>query len=295
MKALQRDRASDWMAAMDRGDFRTAWNLDEEVRRSRDPGTRDDPRLPYHLRWVWDGRPFDGRHALVRCYHGLGDSLQFLRYLPALRQRVASLSLEIQPELLPLLAGSCGVDRLIAFDQAHPAPASECDIEIMELASALRIEPANLPPPYLRTNPRPIGNGRVVGLCWQAGGWDADRSVPPDLFVPLLRSASVTLCPGSTDLPVLNPAGCPDTIAGTAALVTSLDLVVTVDTMMAHLAGALGVPTWVLLKHRADWRWMAARHDSTWYPAMRLYRQTIPGDWTGPLAQISVDLASRLG
>ncbi len=278
---------------MQQGDYATAWTLDDEVRASNDPAAQDDPRLPYHLRWVWDGRPFDRRHVLVRCYHGLGDTLQFLRYLAPLRQRVASLSLEVQPALQPLLQHACGIDRLIAFDPAHPAPASDCDMEIMELASALRIEPAALPPPYLRTNPAPITSGRVIGLCWQAGGWDGDRSVPPGLFAPLLRQPSITLCPGSTDLPVLNPAGCPDTIAGTASLIASLDLVVTVDTMVAHLAGALDVPTWLLLKHQPDWRWMTKRRDSPWYPSMRLYRQAVAGDWTGPLERLAADLASR--
>ncbi len=275
---------------MRRGDYARAWDLDAAVRAGNDPARRDDPALPYHLRWVWDGRPFDGRHVLVRCYHGLGDTLQFLRYLPALGRRAASLTLEVQPELLPLTAGMSGIDRVVPFDVAHPSPPAECDMEIMELASALRVEPAALPPPYLGM---PVLEGRraAIGLCWRAGGWDAERSVPPGLFAPLASRRCVALCPGASPLPVLNPAGCPPAVEQTAALVASLRLVITVDTMVAHLAGALGVPTWLLLKHAADWRWMAERGDSPWYPSMRLYRQSAPGDWQGVMSRVAGDLA----
>src|ERR1700712_52841 len=132
-----RDIETEWMAAMRRGAFATAWAVNDHVLRQRDPATRDDPNLPYHLRWVWDGRPFRNRHVLIRCYHGLGDTLQFARYLPRIRPLVASLTVEVQPELLPLLASVPGPDRLIPFDPAHPAPAAaDCDIEIMELAHA---------------------------------------------------------------------------------------------------------------------------------------------------------------
>src|SRR5690242_16871168 len=99
------------MAAMRRGDFAAAWRINDAVLAARDPRGRDDPRLPYHLRWVWDGRSVWDRHVLVRCYHGLGDTLQFARYLPALRARARSVTLECQPPLLPLLASLPAVDR----------------------------------------------------------------------------------------------------------------------------------------------------------------------------------------
>ncbi len=285
------DLGSDWDAAMRRGEYGRAWDVSDAVRANNDPAHRDDPALPYHLRWVWDGRPFDGRHVLVRCYHGLGDTLQFLRYLPPLRQRAASVTLEVQPELLPLARSVSGIDRLVGFDPAHPLPPAECDIEIMELAAALRIKPAVLPPPYLCAAAGPAAPEPLFGLCWQAGGWDGARSVPAELFAPLTQRRCVTLCPGPTRLPVANPAGCPATVGETAGLVASLRLVITVDTMVAHLAGALNVPTWLLLKHTADWRWMADRADSPWYPSMRLYRQPAPGDWGSVLADVARDLA----
>ncbi len=98
---------ADWTAAMRRGDFTAAWRISDAVLATRDPATRDDPGLPYHLRWVWDGAPLDGRDVLVRCYHGLGDTIQFARYLAPLRARAARVTLEAPPELRALLAG-CG-------------------------------------------------------------------------------------------------------------------------------------------------------------------------------------------
>jgi ADP-heptose:LPS heptosyltransferase len=100
----------------------------------------------------------------------------------------------------------------------------------------------------------------------------------------------VTLQTSPTTLNVLNPQGCPKDMVATAALIAGLDLLVTVDTMVAHLAGALGTPAWLLLKQDADWRWLRGRADSPWYPSMRLYRQTVAGDWLGVVAAVQQDL-----
>src|SRR5947209_3163403 len=135
---------TEWMAAMRRGDFAAAWAISDTVLAARDPAGRDDPQLPYHLRWVWDGRPFAGKRVLVRCYHGLGDTIQFARFLAPLRARAASLELEVQPELVPLFASLPGPDRLIPFRLDAPHSPAECDLELMELPHALRITPAAL-------------------------------------------------------------------------------------------------------------------------------------------------------
>jgi hypothetical protein len=274
------------------GDFATAWDISDVVLASRDAATRDDPASPYHLRWVWDGRPFADRHVLVRCYHGLGDTLQFARYLPALRRSVASLTVEVQPELLPLLRSLPGPDRWVAFDPAAPLPPMQCDLEIMELAHALRLPPAAIAPPYLCVAPAPCPP-HTVGLCWQAGGWDTDRSLPFETLAALGAPPIVSLQRGASPNGVLNPEGCSDDIVGTAALIAGTDLVITVDTMVAHLAGALGHPTWLLLKQDADWRWMTDRVDSPWYPSMRIYWQRTKGDWVGVVAEIAADLSER--
>lgn len=291
---------------MRRGDLPAAWRVGDAVLAARDPATRDDPALPYHLRWVWDGRPVDGRHVLVRCYHGLGDTLHFCRYLPALARRAASVTVEAQPELIPLLRALPGVDRWVPFRPAHPQPPAEVDLEIMDLAHALRLPPPA--PPYLHAPPlpaplaRPAGPGLLVGLCWQAGGWDPDRSVPLPLLrgladVPGLRWVCLQRGPAADDAlgpqapPFLNPHDRSMDVARTAALVAGLDLVVTVDTMVAHLAGALGRPCRVLLKHDADWRWPLADTAAPWYPGTRQYRQSTPGDWTDPLLRLRAHLA----
>ena len=299
-----------WEAAMRRGDWAAAWRVSDAVLRARDPARRDDPRLPYHERWVWDGRDLAGQRVLVRCYHGLGDTLQFVRLLALLRPRVAALALEVQPEILPLLRRLPGPDRMIPFRLDAPAPA-ECDVELMELPHALRLEPASLPAvvPYVHAEPERVaamrhrlGPGIKVGVCWQAGDWDPERSVPLAALAPILALPGVTpvsLQRGKAASEALagyapafaNPHDRSLEILETAALIGALDLVITVDTMVAHLAGALGCATWVLLRAAADWRWMAGRTDSPWYPTMRLYRQDRPGEWRGVLDRLAADLA----
>jgi hypothetical protein len=281
------------MAAMRKGEFAKAWAISDAVLAGRDAAERDNPLLPYHLRWVWDGRNYRGQHVLVRCYHGLGDTVQFARYLPALRPLVASLTVEVQPGLVRLLASVPGPDTLIPFAPDAPLPASVCDIEIMELPHALRLPPESAPPPpYVRVVPAATVPG-AVGICCRSGAWDAERDVPEHIMLRLLKQIPgevFTLQPGPTWLPVCNPRGAPADIADAASLIASLGLVITVDTLFAHLAGALNRPTCLLLRHGADWRWMADRCDTPWYPCMRLYRQPTPGDWDSVVAQIAHDI-----
>lgn len=283
------------MAAMRRGDFAKAWAVTDAELGKRDPAERDNPLLPYHLRWVWDGRDYHRRHVLVRCYHGLGDTVQFARYLPALRPSVASLTVEVQPKLLGLLATVSGPDRLVPFVLDAPSPESECDLEIMELPHALRLPPDAAPlPPYLRVAPAKFAEGGV-GICWRSGAWDVERDVPEPVMLTLLQRLArdaFTLQPTATALPVRNPHGAPVDILETASLIAGLDLVITVDTLFAHLAGALNRPTCLLLRYDADWRWMADRADSPWYPSMRLYRQPAPGDWRSVITQVAHDISN---
>jgi hypothetical protein len=286
------DPATQWLAAMHRGDYAAAFRINEAVLAARDPTTRDDRRLPYHMRWVWDGRSFERRDVLVRCYHGLGDVLQFARYLPVLRQRVSSLTLEAPPSLIPLLASFPGIDRIVPFLAHAPMPPSECDLEIMELPFALKLPPEVVLPPYIKNHAAPLPEG-TVGLCWQAGDWDAERSIPPDLLAPLTARPCITLQTSPTELNVLNPKGCPKDMVATAALIGGLDMLITVDTMVAHLAGAMGKTAWLLLKHDADWRWLRGRRDSPWYPSLRLYRQQSPGDWHSVITPLLADFAQR--
>lgn len=271
---------------MRRGDFPAAWAIAEKALAARDPATRDDPSLPYHLRWVWDGRPFDGRDVLVRCYHGLGDTLMFSRFLPVLAARAARVTVEMQPHLVPLFRGFPGIDRLVPFDVARPLPPRDCDLEIMELPLALRVAPSEAPTPKLKVTRAALPTG-ALALCWGAGDWDPARSVPERMFVPLCTGPALSLMPGPTALPVLNPQGCPLDIMLTARLVMGSALVVTVDTMIAHLAGVLGRPVWLLLRHDPDWRWPVPGTRTPWYPTMRVFRQPAPGDWAAVIADVT--------
>ncbi|CAH2599335.1 conserved protein of unknown function [Rhodovastum atsumiense] len=276
------------------GDLATAWAISDAVLDARDPATRDDPRLPYHLRWVWDGRPVDGRQVLVRCYHGLGDTLQFCRFLPALRRRAAAVTLEVQPALAPLLAGLA--DRVVPFDLRVPLPPAECDIEIMELAHALRLPPDQPAPALAVPAPGPSG----IGLCWQAGEWNRTRSVSLEAVLQALpaglRLVSLQRGPAASEAVsgrFINPHDADENVLRTASLILGATLVITVDTMVAHLAGVLGRPGLVLLPHAADWRWMRGKR-CAWYPSLRLLRQARPGDWQAPLASLRDALAAGL-
>ncbi|RDE07458.1 hypothetical protein DVW87_03435 [Sphingomonas aracearum] len=274
------------------GDYPAAWAMSAAAMRARDPATRDDPALPYHLRWVWDGRPFEGRDVLVRCYHGLGDTIQFARFLPLLADRAASVTVEAPERLLPVLATVDARLRLLPFDVAHPLPPAECDLEITELDHALRTAPDAVPVPYVVASRAVLPRG-AVGLCYKAGDWDAGRNVPPDLLAPLTGLAPcLTLNAEPTSLAVLNPDGCAFDMGATVALVAGCDLVITVDTMIAHLAGALGRPVWLMLKAEPDWRWAPERSTSAWYPSARLYVQEAPADWSGVVARVAHDLSA---
>lgn len=272
------------------GRYHDAWAMEMATIATRDPATCDDPSMPYYRRWVWDGRPVDGRDVLVRCYHGLGDTIQFARYLPLLKARARSVTLEVQPSLIPLLA-DLGVDRILPFDVAAPAPPAACNIEITELPGALQVAPDAVAIPYLDWPAAELPPG-TIGLCPVAGDWDPDRSLPQAGLAAICAARPcVMLAAGATSLPCINPEGCPLDMAQTAALVAGVDLVVTVDTMIAHLAGAMGRPVWLLLKAEPDWRWSPGARDSAWYPTMRQYLQPTPGDWSAVIAAVEADLA----
>ncbi len=284
------DLHQQWTDAMRREDYAGAWALSARALAARDPATRDDPSLPYHLRWVWDGRAFDGRDVLVRCYHGLGDTIQYARFLPALAARAARVTVEAQPSLCDLLATIDAPLTIVPFDQARPLKPAACDIGITELPFALKARPEQTRFPYLRSAPAALPRG-TIGLCHQGGDWDPARSLEPQALASIAHDhRCITLVAEPSTLPVLNPAGCPFAMDATAALVAACDLVVTVDTMIAHLAGALGRPTWLLLKAEPDWRWNPAATVTPWYPDMRLYVQRTPGDWAAVLADVARDL-----
>lgn len=293
------------MDAMRDGDDRRAHAVNDDVLRRRllAGALPDDPRLPYHERFVWTGRPFNGADVLVRNYHGLGDTLMMARFLLPLVARAASVRVEAPPPLVFLLGGMVPACRFLPFDHRHPLPPAAVDVEITELSHALRLGPAEtLPrPPPCRAAPLRPG---AVGVCWRAGEWDARRSVPLDRLAPLLRASGRPLValqqgPARRDAracwPTLFDAviGEHDDLARTASVVAGCALVISVDTMVAHLALLLGRPTIVLLRADADWRWGRPGRPSPWYPGATLLRQQRDGEWDAPLAALALRLRAE--
>jgi hypothetical protein len=291
-----------WLRHMRRGAWSDAWAVSDAVLRAR--GGTPAWHLPRHEQWVWDGTPPDGRRLLVRCYHGLGDTIQFVRFAPELRRRGAEVTLWAQPAQIPLLATAPGGDRLLPLHDGVPDVPYDVDVEVMELAHVVRAAPETVgrTVPYLRADPAPIPrDGRLaVGLSWECGDWERERrAIPFPLLAPLAAADGVRLhvlqrgpaLAQATAHPAFDCAAGSDDVLEAARVMRALDVVITVDSMPAHLAGALGVPVWTLLPHDADWRWMEGRDDSPWYPTMRLFRQPSPGAWEPVIARVVDELA----
>jgi hypothetical protein len=291
--SLERDHAAAWLSALRRLDFEAAWRSADAILAARiAAGPSWD--VPRHEQWVWDGRSLTNQRVLVRCYHGLGDTIQFARFLPWLRRVAAEVTVWAQPLLLPLLATLPGI-RLLPLHDGTPQVQYDVDVEIMELPHALRVTQETLPAvPYLRVpSAARLATEFCIGLVAQSGGWDPHRSIPGDVLTSGLGGLTdVSLFSLQLGAPL---PGCSDASAADiltlAGRLRALDLVITVDTMVAHLAGALGARTWLLLPYDADWRWLLDREDSPWYPSMRLFRQPARGDWQSVMRHVREALA----
>ena len=289
-----------WMRHMRRGDFAAAWRLCDATLRAR----RGVPcwHLPRHQQYLWDGTPLAGRRVLVHCYHGLGDTLQFSRYLPVVASVARQVSVWAQPKLLPLLATLPAPLRLLPLHDGEPGVDRDVDVEIMELPHVFRSTLQTLPAtvPYLHASPARLDTPQPrVGLVWRAGEWDDSRSVPFAALRPLVELPVSWYVlqgePGLAERPdgFGIPAGTTDLLEAARA-VRALDLVITIDSMAAHLAGALGTRVWTMLSAAPDWRWMDQGERSPWYPTMRLFRQERPGDWTSVVERVASALTSVL-
>jgi hypothetical protein len=260
--------------------------------------------LPPFGQPAWDGSPLGGRTILLHAEQGLGDTLQFIRYAPLVQQRGGTVLVQSPAPLARLLARCPGVDRLVA---PGPAPTEAFDVHapLLGLPGLLGTSLATVPArvPYLfadaeltahwRQQLGAIG-GFTIGIAWQGNPRhprDRDRSIPLLQFAPLagiegVRLLSLQKGPGRDQLaalagrfPVTDLSHGLDDFLDTAAVLMNLDLVITADTALAHLAGALGVPVWVALPFAPDWRWLLGRENNPWYPTMRLFRQAQRGNW----------------
>lgn len=260
----------------------------------------------------WDGADPAGKTILLHPEGALGDALQFVRLAPMLQGRGARLILECPPPLLPLLTPMAGIDQIVVRGQ--PLPPFDCHCPLQSLPRIFGITLDNIPNtvPYLfapkervrRWAGRVPANGQLnVGLVWAGSvGGDRWRSQTVAIFQPLasvggVRFFSLQKGPAATQKPpqglhLIDYTAELNDFADTAALVQQLDLVITVDTSMAHLAGALAKPVWVLIPAISDFRWLLDRTDSPWYPTMRLFRQPFnDGKWDGVIQQVTQALA----
>ena len=260
----------------------------------------------------------DGKTILVCADEGLGDTIQFARFVPDLASRGARVVLAVQDALVPLLSGASGVSECVA-DTKHPLPSFDLHCPVMSLPLACGARPDAIPSAdYLPPLPgdrveawkRRLGpHDRLrVGLVWSGNpkqGDDRNRSMPLAALAPLLglnaTFVSLQKDPRPADKArlgeearILDLTSELTDFVETAALVSCLDLVITVCTSVAHLAGTLGRPTWVMLPYVGDWRWQIDRDDSPWYPSMRLFRQDASRDYTLVVENVHAALARMI-
>jgi hypothetical protein len=285
---------------MRRGDFAAAWSISDEQLQRRD--LEDHRTLPRHFQTIWDGTPVRGKRVLVRCYHGLGDTIQFIRYARLLKRQAAEVIVWAQSRLIPLLRTVEGIDGLLPLHDGVPDVEYDVDLEVTELPYVFRTTLASVPAdvPYIHVERGLLRRdaGLSIGLVWESGDWDTSRSVP---FPEIRRLAQL----GGIDWHILQRdagrAGWDgkfgkisggDNPLDDARAMRAFDLVISVDTMTAHLAGALGERTWMLLPFDADWRWMQHRNDTPWYPTMRLFRQREEGHWDSVIDEVARELVN---
>jgi tetratricopeptide (TPR) repeat protein len=313
--ALQPDLAEGlWnkaLAHLLRGEFHSGWPLYEARWNVRSLRLR-----PYQTeKPMWNGEPLHGQTVLLHAEQGYGDSIQFCRYAALVAKRGARVILGVPSALHDLMRSLPAVAEVVS--QGDPPP-FDCHCPLLSLPRIFETDLSNIPAaPYLSapdqararwaSRLQPPSKYRV-GLAWSGSPThtnDANRSVPLAQLLPLIATkaqfVSLQKAVRPTDLPALE--GCPTLhrwgeefvdFADAAALVAELDLVITVDTAIAHLAGALGKDTWILLPQVPDWRWMEERSDSPWYPAARLFRQPQRGDWSSMIEDVHGALSAIL-
>jgi tetratricopeptide (TPR) repeat protein len=272
----------------------------------------------------WDGAPLEGRTILLYAEQGLGDTLQFVRFAPLVKARGGRVILQCQGMLIPLLQRCTGIDEFVAW--GAPIPACDVWTPLMSipaaLATILETIPADIP--YIHADAGLVEHWRRelaavsgfrVGIAWQGSprhAWDRHRSVPLSAFAPLaavpgvrlislqkgLGAEQVQQLAGAFEVTIVDLADRAGPFTDAAAIMQNLDLVVSVDSAIAHLAGALGVPVWLALPHTPDWRWLLDRSDSPWYPTARLFRQPAACAWPPVFRAIAGELdalAARRG
>jgi hypothetical protein len=303
---LRECAAGRWMCWMLLGEFERAWRESDAIEAS---GAGDSDRL-------WDGLPFDQKRVIVRTLHGYGDAIQFIRYVPLLRRRADKVLVETHPELVSIMASLEGVDEVLTWPES-PSTRKKFDqeIEVMELPRAFRTQIHSIPcyMPYLKPHPDTVtasrrhldlGTGLNIGLIWASSKYDTSRSMRLEDLIPVLSNTNINfysfqhgperaqLIEFKSRFTIHDTVTHSTSVMETAADLTNMDLVISVDTFAAHLAGALNRRVWLMLPYAADWRWMLHREDSPWYPSMRLFRQCTAGDWLSVVYTVAQELGA---
>jgi tetratricopeptide (TPR) repeat protein len=254
----------------------------------------------------WDGGDLSGKTILLHAEQGFGDSIQMIRYAPLVRDRGGRVIVLCRRELAELFASVNGIEQRII--EGETLPAFDLHVPLMSLPAAMGTTLQTIPNivPYVRADPASIEqwkqklaatSGKRVGLVWlgSVAFGDQRRQIDAAMLHPLRTVAGVTFVslqkpPAGAPVPMIDLTSELNNFGDTAALVMNLDLVICCDTAVAHLAGALGKPTWLLLPTPPEWRWMQTREDSPWYPTMRLFRQPTPGDWRSVVTRVCGEL-----
>ena len=263
---------------------------------------------------LWNGEELNGKTILLYAEQGMGDAIQFARYIPRVARRGGRIVVECQPPLKRLLSRIPSVEAVVT--EGEPLPPFDVQCPLLSLPLAFRTDLNSIPAsvPYLKPDRKQSAKWksrlaaesphRRIGLVWAGSSMhkkDRTRSVELSQLAPLAAIPgnsffSLQMGEAAKQVPPVEMALQDFTaelndFADTAALLDNLDLVVTVDTAVAHLAGAMGKPVWVLVSYAPDWRWLLQREDSPWYPTMRLFRQTSIGDWANVIRRVADSLA----
>jgi FKBP-type peptidyl-prolyl cis-trans isomerase 2 len=288
------------------GNFEEGWKKYEKRWELKDVLTK-----PHFAQSEWDGRELKGRSILLYAEQGFGDTIQFIRYVPFVAEKGLNIIIECQKELVSLLRNTEGVSQVIAQGEQLPNFDVHCSLLSLPLIFGTTLETIPAEVPYINADAAAVQRWRnkiiadesalKIGLAWAGNPklqYDHIRSCSLGTLSPLALHDSITfysLQKGDASEQAKNP---PEgfrlidssedikDFSDTAALIQNLDLIISVDTAVAHLAGALGKPVWTLLPFVPDWRWMQERKDSPWYPTMRLFRQPSRGDWESVILRI---------
>ena len=302
---------------MRQGKYREGWP-EFEWRRTLPPVSELLMRLPGQ---AWRGEPIEGKTILLYHEQSLGDSLQYIRYAPLVAARGASVIVACPRKLESIFAGARGVSMVVA--DGDVLPPIHAHAALMSLPHIFGTTPDTVPAqvPYLHSvgvkvpkSPPRLGEELCVGLTWAGDPAyvnDIYRSCPFAALEPLMWAEGVTyycvqmgdkmmdLWGARGEARMIDMASSLRDLATSAAVIDQLDIVISVDTAVAHLAGAMGKPVWVLLPFSGDWRWGMAGDRTPWYPTMRLFRQRHPGNWSDPIKRMATMLrtvvAARLG